>query len=361
MSNTDPASADGSVPHSTNGERSPADNSGLRAYLQRGETRLSTMHRIAGVFMNGAGLLMLAPILFREGYDKIFFFAIDVVRSQNEHSTNFKIGVLLQLTPYLLSIVLIILSLYLLFEDLTKFYYTGHIPGALKTNKFLPVFSLTAISASKDDCNNKSDDIIRSIIEKRLFEFALPHKYDSLEETAEGFGKSLGAPEGWTTEHITKIFGTNKHKNDLVKFRHALNLSSCYNRNLIEEVAKMQVSLVRHNLYLRTLVIRYFKAFILLLSAALMTNFSIHIFSLLEHLGASELNVILSLIGINFLWSLSFLIVRLPVYWVNQISSLNAQRLDGSDLTLKLFHKLAIGACLFGASTSIISFILVHF
>lgn len=31
----------------------------LRAYLQRAEVRLSTMHRIAGAFLGGAGLLTL--------------------------------------------------------------------------------------------------------------------------------------------------------------------------------------------------------------------------------------------------------------------------------------------------------------
>src|SRR4051794_34504074 len=34
-----------------------------RAYLQRGETRLSTLHRVAGAFLSGAGLLTLLPVL----------------------------------------------------------------------------------------------------------------------------------------------------------------------------------------------------------------------------------------------------------------------------------------------------------
>jgi len=38
----------------------------LRAFLQRGETRLSTYQRVAGVFLNGAGLLVLLPGLARE-------------------------------------------------------------------------------------------------------------------------------------------------------------------------------------------------------------------------------------------------------------------------------------------------------
>lgn len=33
----------------------------MRAFLQRGETRLSTYQRVAGVFLNGRGLLVLLP------------------------------------------------------------------------------------------------------------------------------------------------------------------------------------------------------------------------------------------------------------------------------------------------------------
>src|SRR5690349_11344215 len=44
------------------------DRDELRAFLQRGEVRLSTMHRIAGVFLNGAGLLFLIPILVKDAF-----------------------------------------------------------------------------------------------------------------------------------------------------------------------------------------------------------------------------------------------------------------------------------------------------
>src|SRR2546421_12600595 len=43
-----------------------------RAYLQRGETRLSTLHRVAGAFLGGAGLLTLLPVLFRETFSTLF-------------------------------------------------------------------------------------------------------------------------------------------------------------------------------------------------------------------------------------------------------------------------------------------------
>ena len=42
------------------------DLNNARAYLGRGETRLSTMHRVAGVFVGGAGLLTLIPFFLKD-------------------------------------------------------------------------------------------------------------------------------------------------------------------------------------------------------------------------------------------------------------------------------------------------------
>ncbi len=43
----------------------------MRAYLQRCEVRLSTMQRIAGVFLNGAGLLVLLPVFFKDAITNV--------------------------------------------------------------------------------------------------------------------------------------------------------------------------------------------------------------------------------------------------------------------------------------------------
>lgn len=63
---------------------SESDLQEYRAYLQRAETRLSTLHRVAGAFISGAGLLTL-----------------------------------------LASLALPILALYLLIRDLILFYFTA--------------------------------------------------------------------------------------------------------------------------------------------------------------------------------------------------------------------------------------------
>ncbi len=48
------------------------DREGLRAFIQRAETRLGTMHRVGGGFISGAGLLILMPFIFRDSGSKYF-------------------------------------------------------------------------------------------------------------------------------------------------------------------------------------------------------------------------------------------------------------------------------------------------
>lgn len=50
----------------------------LRAYLQRGEVRLSTMHRVAGAFLSGAGLLLLLPVFAQDALNDLAIAGADV-------------------------------------------------------------------------------------------------------------------------------------------------------------------------------------------------------------------------------------------------------------------------------------------
>lgn len=58
-------------------ETEKKDFTGYRAFLQRGEVRLSTMHRVASAFLGGAGLLFLFPLFTRDFFKEIVFFIIN--------------------------------------------------------------------------------------------------------------------------------------------------------------------------------------------------------------------------------------------------------------------------------------------
>ncbi len=58
-----------------------SERQGIRAYLQRAETRLSTYQRVAGVFLNGAGLDLL---YFRGRCEKSYLQSKGDVRNDRE-------------------------------------------------------------------------------------------------------------------------------------------------------------------------------------------------------------------------------------------------------------------------------------
>ena len=47
------------------------DRAAIRAYLQRSEVRLSTVHRVASALLSGAGLLVLLPAVERDAVEVV--------------------------------------------------------------------------------------------------------------------------------------------------------------------------------------------------------------------------------------------------------------------------------------------------
>src|SRR5918999_472403 len=77
----------------------------IRAYLQRAETRISTYQRVAGVFLNGAGLLILLPVLSRDAFSGIVGAAIESGRPWPER---------LLAPPWIVTIAISLWAFYLL-------------------------------------------------------------------------------------------------------------------------------------------------------------------------------------------------------------------------------------------------------
>lgn len=357
----------------TTGE-SLSDNSGMRSFLQRGEARLSTMHRIAGVFLNGSGLLVLAPILIKGNYNEIINDTISIIKSDKCNILEF--SAVIQLIPFLISIVLVIISLYQLFKDLTKFYFTGHIPGACaKPPKFIPIFSLTALNIASDECTEKTmDQIIKRKFTEGLFNFALPFKEELFSKDKRELMAKFAPPSGMSDENIERIFISNsprmpgdedpeytKHKEDIAFYRLAMNLSGSYIKTVADEVAKMEVSLVRHNLCLRILVLRYFKTILLLLVSFIMIGFSTSWFELKLKFGIECKYYFFGSATINALWSWFFyLSVKRPIEWIYEISSQHGSD-DHNDMHIIRFQEIVKIFMIIGLISSVALFILQFF
>src|SRR5437870_4023402 len=115
------------------------DHHAMRAYLQRAEVRLSTMHRVASAFLGGAGLLILFPVFFG-----------GVISGLLRSFLGPPPGVLPLISSFLLaatfciSVATPLYALYLLLRDLVHFYFVGHSPG-FPSKLFNPRFVLSGI------------------------------------------------------------------------------------------------------------------------------------------------------------------------------------------------------------------------
>ena len=73
-----------SEPNSSELGTRPADDSirpGIRAFLQRCEVRLSTIHRVATALLSGAGILVLLPALQRDAIETVLRSLLTALRS----------------------------------------------------------------------------------------------------------------------------------------------------------------------------------------------------------------------------------------------------------------------------------------
>jgi len=138
----------------------------LRAFIQRGEARLATMHSVAAAFIGGAGLLVLFPLFFRDSAAPIFDLFLD------EIDKGFilkwpEVLLTLWIIPMFCTVALPIYALKLLIEELVVVYFIPHVQTS---DYFLPRFTLTPLSMPLDDPVTEgatsASKVKRSVIEQ---------------------------------------------------------------------------------------------------------------------------------------------------------------------------------------------------
>jgi pyrimidine deaminase RibD-like protein len=240
------------------------ERNALRAFLQRGEVRLSTMHRVAGAFLSGAGLLFLLPVFFRD-YPKDLVTL--VARGFEGPSGGVDSSMVAMSSSIVATICLLVLligilavpiySMYVLIRDIVLFYFIGHCPG-FSDDVFYPRFALTAIAFSPDESQTAKETIISKQQENDLLSFAL--RRSQAAENCEPVWASLG-PALYSPTRPKREDESDLHK----RFRIKQVQAGLVDRDLVSEAARMEVSLIRHNVHLRRLVLRYAKALLLVI------------------------------------------------------------------------------------------------
>ena len=273
------------------------ERAAARAFVARCEVRLSTLHRIAVGLLSGAGLLVVLPVVARDS-------VTGLLRSLS-------IGTIDVADASLIITVLSILgvpaaALWLLFADLTRFYFHANHIGSGGSEVFTPRFTLTSLQLPSDELGPAaSAELAGFRNDPRVVELLVPTNDVSrrgIDRQLEVYG-GLGTGEG-DTGRAAGLFA----------------LAASRSRPLLEEVAKIEHGMARHVLKLRGLVLRYVKALLALLTTALAVYGGDAIVAGLGQGEQMSVTGSVWLAAIGLVWApLVVLAVTSPVRWIERL------------------------------------------
>jgi hypothetical protein len=319
----------------------------LRAYLQRAETRLSTLHRVAGAFISGAGLLTLLPLLLSGTFSGllalILFYPSDGMPPAGSAQR------WLILVPVLASITMPLVALYLLIQDLILFYFTARTFKRDSKGHVYPRFVLSGIMVSESSLSDSGGALSDARRDGYVRDLLIPSP-SKLRRRVLDDAKSVG--------DLTTLT-MNDAEDYLVEAlrNYVLRQTASHVRSLSEEAAKMEASIARHLRFLRGLVLRYAKAFLLTIVTTVVTIAASGVLTLLRPVDGTVLTTVnpqyvwLSTLIIYSGWGLvAVVVVRRPVVWLYADTSdtktkrtpRSLLRFEQATLTVALLSSLAI-------------------
>jgi hypothetical protein len=295
----------------------PTDNerNAMRAYLQRTEVRLSTLHRIAG-----AGLLFLFPIFFKDEITALLnvFITFAVEQFPQLGQSDQALAVVMVLTlgyPFVLSGLIPIYALYLLLKDVIHFYFTIYSPG-FPASLFTPSFVLAGITLPTDEAPEAKKQVYAHQYNPSAINFMIPFSAEKRElyfdETIENTnGEIIPKSRQWAQLQASGSLPPDADRRTVEHFNTAFGLARTLDRSLIDEVATTEASVVRHVLYLRRLVLRYMKTLLMLIWTTVVT------FTMLPFLQELRLPTFLFMAIGYLIWAICApLIMKMPLQWI---------------------------------------------
>lgn len=233
----------------------------MRAFLQRSEVRLSTVHRVAQALLGGSALVLLLPLFIRDGFPRM----TSLLVSSYDAGQHWLVVVGIAVAA-VLSIALPVAAIYLLVSDLLGFYFTSNTfgaPGAGPDRPGRPVFNprfiIPGLGFNTDEL---SPSLAPMLAEGRDDEWTkallVPRNLDDA---------------GWRDRFDARVFevwGTVVPEGlagDDERLRQSFRLAGLHHdRTLAHDVARTEALLAKHVLAVRVAVLRYTKALLLLIS-----------------------------------------------------------------------------------------------
>jgi len=276
------------------------ERAAVRAFLQRCEVRLSTVHRVASALLSGAGLMVLLPAVERDS-------VVTVVRSLL--TGRLDAVRLLLIVGITASLALPFSALWLVLRDLTSFYFhASHLRHA-SGETFVPRFTLTGLRLPADELGtDRGRDLDSARRDVHNVELLVPGN----DAARRRIDRQIGAYDG---------LGVSSPADDLARAGALFELAAARPRALLDEVAKVEHGMTRHVLRVQAIVLRYVKALLALLTTAFATFAAA---AVVEHPTASSGGSLdpgqeLWLAAVLLAWSPAVVIaVTTPVRWLDR-------------------------------------------
>ncbi len=282
--------ADG--PTLTTDERAAA-----RAFVARCEVRLSTFHRIAVGMLSGAGLLVVLPVVARDSVSGLLRSLL--IDGTTASDIALVVGVVAMLAVP-------VVALWLLFADLTRFYFHANHLGGDGRDVFTPRFTLTSLKLPSDELGPAAlERLSVSRTDPRIVELLVPAN----DRSRQRVDRQLQVYAGLDSGH-----------DDLRRANGLFELAASTTRPLLDEVAKVEHGMARHVLRLRGLVLRYVKALLALLTTALAVYSGDAIVAGLDPGQGMTVPGSVALAAVVLVWApVVVLAVTSPVRWIEQL------------------------------------------
>jgi hypothetical protein len=275
----------------------PEDRAAMRAFLQRCEVRLSTMHRVATALLSGAGILVLLPALERDSI-------VLVVRSLLTGTLSWSRGLLV--IGVLLSILLALTALWLMVMELTRFYFhSNHVQHA-DGESFTPRFTLTGLRLPLDEVSPQADAIYTEVhVSSDNVRLLVPGN----DRARARLDRQLNAYPGLVDRQLGDP--------DTARADALFELAASRRRTLIEEVSKVEHGMVRHMVRLQTVILRYVKALMVVVVTAVAALAAAAAVTDQERLAAADQRWIA---GTLVVWAPVVIgVVGAPVRWLERL------------------------------------------
>jgi hypothetical protein len=220
------------------------ERAAMRAYLQRSEVRLSTIHRTVTALLSGAGVLVLLPAIGRDS-------VVNVLRSLLSTTTpmHWALAVLVVATLGLTFAVL-----WLLLYEITRFYFHSNHVTSERGATFTPRFTITSLHLPSDELSEGAASALQERRDDPANVELLVPSNDTARRHIDG---QIRAYDGLTAVDPPT---------DASRAEALLQLAGVRDRLLVDEVAKIEYGMARHVLRVQVIVLRYIKALLVVIT-----------------------------------------------------------------------------------------------